>query len=451
MAGGEKAGKRGMGFWTCSALVIGNMVGSGVFLLPSSLAAFGGLSLFGWLVSSTGAVLLALTFARLARVNPGAGGPYAYTRDGFGSFAGYLCAWTYWKAAWIGNAAIAVTLVGYLRVFIPALADPLLMVSVAIAAIWLCTLINLRGIGTFSVVQNLLTILKLLPLLLVGILGWFHFNPEHLAIPARSELPNMGYAQAIATTAALTLWSFIGLESATVPADDVEDPRRTIPRATLFGTLAAAALYILSITAVQGLMPPEVLARSTSPFADAARILMGDWGYHLVAAGAVIACLGALNGWVLLQGQIPVAPARDGLFPESLGQLNKNGAPAHGLLASGLLVTALVMVDGHGDLVDVFNVIILLGTMTGVVPYAFCTAALLQLLAVRPDEFSPRSRRQLLVIGSLGFAYSLWALYGTGQQAIFWGFLVLMAGIPMYTWRQWRNQVNGVPTLKAND
>ncbi|MCR3792670.1 amino acid permease [Pseudomonas aeruginosa] len=252
MAGGEKAGKRGMGFWTCSALVIGNMVGSGVFLLPSSLAAFGGLSLFGWLVSSTGAVLLALTFARLARVNPGAGGPYAYTRDGFGSFAGYLCAWTYWKAAWIGNAAIAVTLVGYLRVFIPALADPLLMVSVAIAAIWLCTLINLRGIGTFSVVQNLLTILKLLPLLLVGILGWFHFNPEHLAIPARSELPNMGYAQAIATTAALTLWSFIGLESATVPADDVEDPRRTIPRATLFGTLAAAALYILSITAVQG-------------------------------------------------------------------------------------------------------------------------------------------------------------------------------------------------------
>ncbi|PXC07623.1 amino acid permease, partial [Pseudomonas aeruginosa] len=208
------------------------------------------LSLFGWLVSSTSAVLLALTFARLARVNPGAGGPYAYTRDGFGSFAGYLCAWTYWKAAWIGNAAIAVTLVGYLRVFIPALADPLLMVSVAIAAIWLCTLINLRGIGTFSVVQNLLTILKLLPLLLVGILGWFHFNPEHLAIPARSELPNMGYAQAIATTAALTLWSFIGLESATVPADDVEDPRRTIPRATLFGTLAAAALYILSITAV---------------------------------------------------------------------------------------------------------------------------------------------------------------------------------------------------------
>jgi len=447
MAGAKKGS---MGFWSCTALVVGNMVGSGVFLLPSSLAAYGGLSLFGWLVSTTGAVLLAFTFARLARLNPGAGGPYAYTRDGFGSFAGYLCAWTYWKAAWIGNAAIAVTLVGYLRVFIPALADPLLMVVTAIGAIWLCTLINLRGITAFALVQNLLTALKLIPLILVGILGWFHFNPAYLTIPAASELPNMGYAQAIATTAALTLWSFIGLESATVPADDVRDPKKTIPRATLFGTLAAAAVYILSITAVQGLMPPEVLAKSTSPFADAARILLGDWGYYLVAGGAVIACLGALNGWVLLQGQIPVAPARDGLFPESLGKLNKNGAPANGLLASGLLVTALVMVDGHGELVEVFNVIILLGTMTGVVPYAFCTAALLQLLAVKPDSFSPRSRPQVLAIGCLGFLYSLWALYGTGEQAIFWGFLVFMAGIPMYTWRQYRNRAQGLP-LVAGD
>ncbi|MBO3275526.1 amino acid permease [Pseudomonas schmalbachii] len=445
---GESAAKKGsMGFWSCTALVVGNMVGSGVFLLPSSLAAFGGLSLLGWLVSTTGAVLLAFTFARLARLNPGAGGPYAYTRDGFGAFAGYLCAWTYWKAAWIGNAAIAVTLVGYLRVFIPALADPMLMVATAIGAIWFCTFVNLRGIAAFAVMQNFLTVLKLVPLLLVGILGWFHFNPEYLRIPAPAELPGMGYAQAIATTAALTLWSFIGLESATVPADDVRDPKRTIPRATLFGTLAAAAVYILSITAVQGLMAPEVLARSTSPFADAARILLGDWGYYFVAAGAVIACLGALNGWVLLQGQIPVAPARDGLFPESLGKLNKNGAPANGLWSSGLLVTALVMIDGHGDLVDVFNVIILLGTMTGVVPYAFCTAALLQQLAVKPDDFSPRSRSRLVAIGVLGFLYSIWALYGTGQQAIFWGFLVLMAGIPMYTWRQWRNRLNGVPVI----
>lgn len=441
----KPAGRSGtMGFWTCTALVVGNMIGSGVFLLPSSLAAYGGLSLFGWLISSTGAVILALTFARLARLNPAAGGPYAYTRDGFGAFAGYLCAWTYWKAAWIGNAAISVTLVGYLQVFFPALRDPVLTVTTAIGAIWLCTLINLRGIGAFGLAQNILTALKLIPLLLVGILGWFSFHPEYLRIPEVSELPSGsgGYAKAIATTAALTLWSFIGLESATVPADHVRDPKRTIPRATVFGTLVAAAVYILSITAVQGVLPPEVLMRSTAPFADAARVLIGDWGYHLVAAGAVIACLGALNGWVLLQGQIPMATARDGLLPESLAKTNKYDVPANGLLISGVLVTALVLVDGRGDLVDVFNVIILLGTMTGVVPYAFCTAALLQQLAVQPGDFSARERGRLVAIGVLGFIYSIWALYGTGEQAIFWGFLVLMAGIPLYTWRQWRNRVH---------
>lgn len=182
-------------------------------------------------------------------------------------------------------------------------------------------------------------------------------------------------------------------------------------------------------------MPSEVLACFTSPFANVVWILMGDWGYYLVAVGTVIACLGALNGWVLSQGQIPVAPICDGLSPELLDQLNENGIPVYGLLTSGLLVTTLMMAGGHGDLIDVFSVIILFGIITEVVSYAFCIAALLQLLAIRPDKFSPRPRRQSLVIGSPGFTYSLWALCGTGQQAIFWGFLVLMADIPMHVWR----------------
>ena len=176
----DKSSKGEMGFWTCSALVIGNMVGSGVFLLPASLTPYGGLSLIGWLVSSAGAILLALTFSRLARFDPAAGGPYAYTRDAFGSFAGYLCAWIYWMAAWIGNAAISVTLVGYLQVFLPVLRDPLLMVSTAIGAIWLCTLINLRGIRSFAVAQNILTLLKLVPLLLVAALIETYVTPALL-------------------------------------------------------------------------------------------------------------------------------------------------------------------------------------------------------------------------------------------------------------------------------
>ena len=250
--------------------------------------------------------------------------------------------------------------------------------------------------------------------------------------------------QAIATTAALTLWSFIGLESATVPAEHVRDPRRTIPRATLFGTVVAAVVYILSNTAVQGILPPEALAHSSAPFADAARVMLGDWGYYFIAGGAVIACLGALNGWVLLQGQIPMAPARDGLFPAILAKTSRRGVPAHGMLISGVLVTLLVLVNGQGELVEVFNVIILLGTMAGVVPYVLCAAALLHLLATKPDGFSVRERGRQLLVGSCAFIYSVWALYGTGEQAVFWGFLVMMVGIPFYTWRQWRNRLQSV-------
>lgn len=442
MAGDAKAHSQ-MGFWTCTALVVGNMVGSGVFLLPASLTPYGGLSLVGWLVSSVGAILLALTFSRLARFNPAAGGPYAYTREAFGSFAGYLCAWIYWMAAWIGNAAISITLVGYLQVFLPVLRDPVFTVATAIAAIWLCTLINLRGIRSFAFAQNILTLLKLVPLLLVGLLGWFFFHTEYLQVPEPAQLPGGGYAQAIATTAALTLWSFIGLESATVPAEHVHDPRRTIPRATLFGTVVAAAVYILSNTAVQGILPPEVLARSNAPFADAARVMLGAWGYYFIAGGAVIACLGALNGWVLLQGQIPMAPARDGLLPALLAKTNRHGVPAQGMLVSGVLVTLLVLVNGQGELVEVFNVIILLGTMAGVVPYVFCSAALLHLLAVSTGQFGTAERGRLLWIACCAFIYSIWALYGTGERAVFWGFMVLMIGIPFYTWRQWRNPMPG--------
>ena len=157
----------------------------------------------------------------------------------------------------------------------------------------------------------------------------------------------------------------------------------------------------------------------------------------------MIACLGALNGWILLQGQIPMAPARDGLLPAILARTNKNGVPAHGMLVSGVLVTLLVLVSGQGELVDVFNVIILLGTMAGVVPYVFCAAALLHLLAVRPLEFGAHEKGRVLSIGCCAFIYAIWALYGTGEQAVFWGFLVLMVGIPLYTWRQWRNRVQG--------
>ncbi|GGY09189.1 amino acid permease [Paludibacterium paludis] len=433
--------KRKMGFWMCSALVIGNMIGSGIFLLPSSLAPFGIHSLWGWALATAGSVCLAMMFAFLVRAEPAAGGPYAYTRRAYGDFAAYLCAWCYWKAAWIGNAAVAVTLVGYLKVFVPALANPVAGCLAGVGFIWFFTLVNLMGTRTAGAFGLIMTLLKLVPLVLVGVAGLLHFDAANMQAASAQPAGAMSLANMVFQVAALTMWSFVGLESATVPAEDVVSPEKTIPRATVFGTIFTAVIYIVSVTAIQGMIPAADLAKSSAPFADAAGILFGKTGYLLVAAGAVVACMGTLNGWALLQGQIPMAAARDGLFPHSLARLNRHGVPANGLIASSVLVTLLMAMDFNDNLVGMFNIVALLGTLTALIPYGFCAAAQLQILVDEETPVSAREAKRASATAVLAFLFTLGAIYGAGRDAAFWTFLVLMAGIPMYTWRQWRNRV----------
>ena len=430
-----------MGLWSCIALVVGNMIGSGIFMLPSVLAAYGPLSLWGWFASVISALSLAFVFARLSAIIPGAGGPHVYTREAFGDFAGYLCAWCYWKSAWIGNAAIVVTVVGYFTVFFPQLAHPVAGASLAVGLLWLLTFINLGGIGVFSLVQNAFTVLKLIPLLMVAICGWFFFHADNFAVPVYGRnIPETNWLAAVSTLTAMTMWSFVGLESATVPAGDVKDPQKTIPRATMIGTVIAGAFYVTSVTVVQGMLPAKTLTASTAPFADAVRLMVGDWGYYLISAGAIIAAVGALNGWVMMQGQIPMAAARDGLLPASLGKVNKHGVPAIALVVSSALVSLLVLTNFQHGLVGAFQIIILIGTMTTLVPYMLCAAGLMQLMVDRRGAF-PASVLILVLVACLAFIFAIWALYGSGREAVFWGFLVLVAGIPIYTWRKWRSKV----------
>lgn len=438
---------RVMGFWSCVALVMGNMIGSGIFLMPSLMAGYGVISLWGWLISGGGALLLAVVFANLARTVGGAGGPYAYTREAFGEFAGYLCAWCYWKTAWIGNAAIAVTVIGYLTVFFPALANPVAGAATAIGFLWIMTFVNLQGVKLFSLLQNIFTILKLIPLVLIGVAGWFFFDLDNVARPVLGRsIPETSLLAAISSVTALTMWSFLGLESATVPAEGVVDPKKTIPRATLFGTFAAGIVYFCSVTVVLGMLPARTLTASTAPFADAARIIVGDSAYYLIAAGAIIAAIGALNGWILLQGQIPMAAARDGLLPEALAKLNARGVPGNALITSSVLVSVLIAMNFRGGLVEAFQIIVLVGTMTTLVPYAFCATGLLQLMVDRRKLFPARMVFSA-VAALLAFGFSLWALYGSGEHAVFWGFLVMISGLPLYTWRKWRDKSAAVKKL----
>jgi APA family basic amino acid/polyamine antiporter len=275
---------RELGLIACTALVVGNMIGSGIFLLPASLAAIGPISIFGWLLTSAGAIILSIVFGRLSRVVTKTGGPYAYCEAGYGEFAGFIIAWGYWIALWTGNAGVAVAFAGYVGYLVPAVGQsPTLGMTVALAAIAGLTLLNIRGIQQAGVVQVVTTALKLVPLLLIGIFGLFWIDPEHFT-PA--NLSGKSDLAAISAAAALTLWAYLGLESATVPAGSVRHPERTIARATILGVLIAAVVYIAVTTVAIGVVPPAGLGQSTAPLADVARGLWGPTGGILVSTAS---------------------------------------------------------------------------------------------------------------------------------------------------------------------
>jgi APA family basic amino acid/polyamine antiporter len=414
-----------------------------VFLLPSALAQYGGLSLVAWGITAAGAILLALVFARLGRAYPVTGGPYAYSRKAFGDFVGFQTAWGYWIAVWAGNAAIAVAFVGYLSEFWGDLADNrALAAGVALIAIWTLTWVNAFGVRMGGWVQAVTTALKLLPLVAIATLGLLSFNSDNFG----AFNPTGGSAlSGITAAAVLTLWAFIGLESATVPAEDVEDPKRNIPRSTIIGTIVVAAVYILGTVAVMGVIPAATLANSAAPFADAAKEMWGSWAGRLVAAGAAISAFGALNGWILLQGQVPMAAARDKLFPTVFARTTHNGTPVFGLVVSSVLVTVLMGMNYTKSLVDQFTFIILLATLTTLVPYAYSAAAQLMLFITDRAAFSGVRLARHSAIAMLAFAYSLWTIAGSGYEVVYKGFILLLAGIPVYVFMKWRAQIAEEP------
>jgi basic amino acid/polyamine antiporter, APA family len=445
--------KRSLGLWMATALVVGNMVGSGVFGLPASLASTGPISLLSWGFTGIGAVLLALVFANLGRAYPQTGGPYAYARRAFGDFAGFWTAWGYWIAAWAGNAAIAVIFVSYGSVFWHRLAtDNVLAFAVGFGVIWLLTIVNVAGVRESGIVQLVTTILKFVPLVLIGVIGLFYmhsgnftpFDPNHVSL--------VGHWHAVSFAATLTLWAFLGLESATIPAEEVKDPERTLPRATMLGTTATTAMYVLATVAIMGVIPAATLSKSNAPFADAATSIFGSsiLGMSpgkIVAAVAMISTFGALNGWILIQGRVPLAAAQDGLFPKQFAQVSgTRKTPVVGLVASSVLLSILLGMNYQSSLTDTFTKIIILATITTLVPYAFAAGAQLMLMFREPERFSGRRLAVDATVAILAFLYSFWMIYGAGQEYIAQGFLLLMAGIPVYVYLKWRQSKDAPAT-----
>jgi APA family basic amino acid/polyamine antiporter len=423
-----------IGLVTTTSLVIGNMIGAGIFLVPSSLASYGSISLFGWIFTAIGALILAKIFSNMSKIFVNkSGGPYAYSKAGFGDFIGFLIAWGYWISIWVSNAAVVVAIIGALSHFFPALiTNWVVSVSFGLGLIWVLTWINSRGVKSSGIIQVVTTVLKLLPLLFVIFVGVFFFDFDNF--PAFNLTGNSSWV-AISSAAAITLYAFLGIESASVPAENVENPEVTIPRATMAGTIIVSLVYILGTVVLFGILPIETLQNSARPFAEAGEIIGGELAGNFVAAGAAISGIGCLNGWILISGQLPMATAKDNMFPRLFKKENKNGAPFLGLLIGSALTSVLLLMNFSVGLVEQFTFLLNITVFTALIPYLFVAAAYVIVLIEK--KIYLHNALKTFLLGTLGFAYSLWAIFGSGPDTVFYGFLLLLMGIPFYVVMQW--------------
>lgn len=414
--------QRSFGFWICLALVVGNMIGSGFFLMPATLAPFGWNGVAGWVVTTAGALCLALVFGSLARMMPKAGGPYAYSRAAFGRFAAFVVAWSYWVSMWIGNVAIATGVVAPLSTVLPGVAEHSALITLAL--VWGLIAINCHGAKTVGQIQLVTTLLKFLPLAAVVLLAALVLaaGGGDAAPPLRGEDLAFSGATGIAAAVTLTLWSFLGLESATVPAERVEEPGRNIPRATLVGVVVTGIVYTFACSAVALLMPAERAAASAAPMADFIGLHWGGPAATIIALFAALAAFGTLNGWILMQGELPWAMARDGVFPSWFAKLSSRGIPVRAHVAAGLLLTAVLALNQSRSMTDLFGFLILLATTASLVAYLACSLAALKL----------RAEPRYLPVFLLAAVFSAWAIWGAGREAVLWGAALLLSGVPIY-------------------
>ena len=426
-------GNKYMSFWMMVALVSGNMVGSGIFLLPSGLAAIGSVSILAWIFTSVGALLLAVIFSNMSKLIPNIdGGPYTYVRKGLGNFMGFQSGFGYWLSLWIGNCAIAIAMVGYLQFFFPFLDNKYACAITAIAIIWILTLFNLLGPRKVGWLQLLSMIAKATPLILLMLAGWWYIHPENFMEFNRTS--NSSFS-AFGTAASLTLWAFIGLESAAVAATKVKNPEKTVPLATMVGTLIAAAIYIGTSIVIMGMLPAQLLEKSTAPFALAAAQIIGHSGGVVIAITAVIACLGTLNGWIMLTSVVAKSIAETKLFPSFFAKENRYGAAHYSLIFSGILMTILLLFTISPDLVKQFNLIILMAVLAALIPYFYTTMS--NILVTRSSDLE--KTRKIIIISIMAWIYSLWTIIGSGPDVVYYGMILLFAGSAIYIMAEWGN------------
>jgi APA family basic amino acid/polyamine antiporter len=407
------------------ALVVGGIVGTGIFTVPAAIAPYGWLSVPAFAIVSAGSLAIALSFARLVRRTRRSGGPYAYADDAFGEFAGFLAAWTYWIQGWTGHATIAVAGAGYAASLF-GLGDARgTTLALALTVLWLPVLNNLVGTRSVGTVAVTTTVLKIGALSIVAIVGLIMFDPGNVG---DVEAKNGEIVHALPAACALLLFSFLGMEGAAVATNRVRDPEHNVPRAIVGGVAGVALLYLAGTLAVQGAVPQAQLSASSAPFADAAADLFGgEWAAKAIGAVAVISALGSLNGWNMVNAEMVAGASRDRFFPAVFARRSR-GLPVLALLVNSTLATILIVVNATGDALSLFTTLALLSTFVYVFGYILSVAAELlhTLTERRPVAPGP------VAVAGVALAFSLWMAGATGADAVQSGTVMLLLGIPAY-------------------
>jgi basic amino acid/polyamine antiporter, APA family len=424
---------RQLGIWMCTALVVGNTIGMGIFMQPAALAPFGLNALTGWTAVIVGCACLAIVFAALARRLPQADGPFGYVRATLGEPVSFAAMWCYWLSCIVTLPTLAVAVVGYfISVFPRANAIP--SAALTVGFVWLFIAVNLLGVKSGGRVQVITSFLKLVPLVLVMVLGGAAILAEPSAYTANLPTTPVGLQSSMAA-ASIALYAMLGFESATVAAGRARDPERTIPRATLIGTLLVSVIYVAIVTISMLLVPQATLAASDAPFVTILDSLLGAGNGRWLALFVVISGLGCLNGWTLLVGELGRTLAMNKLLPDVLGRSNRFGAPWVGLLVMGAVATFVGLMNYSDSLVAGFTLLSVIVTAANLPLYLCCALAVFVLWRRVPGALPP----MLWLAGAGGIAFTAFAFKGVGKEPFLWALALAAAGVPVYFWMRWRH------------
>ena len=402
-------------------IVAVNMMGSGIIMLPTNMAQVGAISLLSWFVTALGSMAIAYGFAQAGLFNQRPGGMSAYAEDAYGKSGYFLVFILYFLSLAIGNVAIGISAVGYLATFFPWLSStPVTTCIGVIALLWLTTVANFGGPSITGRIGSITVWGVIIPVGLLSIIGWFWFSPSVFA--AAWNPGGLSLAQGMGSSISLTLWAFLGMELAAQNSAAVENPKRDVPLACMFGTLGAGVIYILSTTVIQGIVPNADLAKSTGPFGLAYAQMFNPTIGSIIMVLAIMACLGSLLGWQFTIAQTGKAAADERMFPSFFTKVNRLGAPVTGMIVLGVVQSLLALSTMSPTLSEQFAALVNLAVVTNVLPYIISLSALVVMMKAA-DVARPKFRLNVAVT-LVAMLYSTYALYASGYEAVMGGMLV---------------------------